>query len=123
MGCESLRGIELGDALAQRPDDPPAARIGTRAIAVAALTVTQSGTWNGSASRWPEAMSASAMMPIVFWASFVLCVKATNPPETSCSLRKSRLTVPGARLRMSQSVPVISTSAPRNRRSAREARE
>ena len=35
------------------------------------------------------------MIPIVFWASFVPCVKATNPPETSCSRRKTRLTGAG----------------------------
>ena len=34
-------------------------------------------------------MSARAMMPIVFCASFVPCVKATKPPETSCSRRNS----------------------------------
>ena len=35
------------------------------------------------------------MIPIVFCASFVPCVKATKPPETSCSRRKTRLTRPG----------------------------
>ena len=41
------------------------------AIAVADETMTQKGTSKLSAGRSPWAMSASVMMPIVFWASFV----------------------------------------------------
>ena len=40
-------------------------------MAVAALIFTQSGTSNGSAAISPDAIRASVMMPIVFWASFV----------------------------------------------------
>ena len=68
------------------------------AIAVAEQILTQRGTVNGSAARCPETISASAITPIVFCASFVPCVKATNPPETSCSRRKIRLTSAGAPL-------------------------
>ena len=50
-------------------------------MASAALTITQMGGRSKSALRCPEATSASAMIPIVFWASFVPCVKATKPPE------------------------------------------
>ena len=85
-----------------------------RAIAVAEQTLTQRGTVNGSAARCPETISASAITPIVFCASFVPWVNATNPPDTSCSRRKSRFTGAGARLRISQSVIVISAAAPRS---------
>ena len=60
---------------------PPAYVPAPMANADAAITHV-GGRWK-SASRWPEATSASAMIPIVFWASFVPCVNATNPPETS----------------------------------------
>jgi hypothetical protein len=53
------------------------------------------------------------MMPIVFWASFVPCVKATKPPEISCSRRKSLFTRPGACRLISQSTPIISAAATR----------
>ena len=51
------------------------------------------------------------MIPIVFWASFVPCVKATKPPERSWSRRKMRFTMPGARFRMIQSTRIISAAA------------
>jgi hypothetical protein len=81
-------------------------------MARAAVTITQNGGRSKSSARWPEATSASAMMPIVFWASFVPCVKATNPPETSWSRRKTRLTVPGARRRTIHMSATISAAAP-----------
>ena len=56
-------------------------------------------------------ISASAMIPIVFCASFVPCVKATKPPETSWSRRKTRLTVPGERRRITQVIAIISAAA------------
>src|SRR5581483_3139191 len=40
------------------------------------------------------------MMPIVFWASFVPCVKATKLPDTSCSRRNTQLTRAGERRRI-----------------------
>ena len=51
------------------------------------------------------------MIPIVFCASFVPCVRATNPPETSWSRRKTRLTVPGLRRRMIHVTASISVAA------------
>ena len=51
------------------------------------------------------------MMPIVFCASFVPCVNATKPPETSCSRRKTRLILLGERRRMSQVIASISAAA------------
>ena len=51
------------------------------------------------------------MIPIVFCASFVPCVNATNPPEKSWSRRKTRLTIPGERRRISQVIETISTAA------------
>ena len=51
------------------------------------------------------------MIPIVFCASFVPCVNATKPPETSCSRRKTRLILPGERRRISQVIESISAAA------------
>ena len=51
------------------------------------------------------------MIPIVFCASFVPCVSATKPPETSCPRRKSRLTFAGDRRLISQTMPVIRANA------------
>ena len=57
-----------------------------------------------SASRSPDATSASAMIPIVFCASFVPWVRATKPPETSWPRRKTRLTFAGERRATSQTI-------------------
>ena len=57
------------------------------------------------------------MIPIVFCASFVPCVKATKPPETSCSRRNSVFIRPGAWRKMSHVIAIISAAAsttPRN---------
>ena len=51
------------------------------------------------------------MIPIVFCASFVPCVNATKPPETSWSRRKTRLTVPGERRWITQVIAIISAAA------------
>ncbi len=51
------------------------------------------------------------MIPIVFCASFVPCVKATKPPETSWSRRKTRLTIPGERRRISHVTETINAAA------------
>ena len=56
-------------------------------------------------------MSASAMMPIVFCASFVPCVNATKLPETICARRKTRFTLLGERRRMIQMIAIISAKA------------
>ncbi len=56
-------------------------------------------------------------MPIVFCASFVPCVNATNAPDTSWALRKPRFTFVGARRATSQVIPRMSRKAnatPRN---------
>jgi hypothetical protein len=53
------------------------------------------------------------MIPIVFCASFVPCVKATKPPDTSCSRLKTRLTVPGCCLRITQRSTSMIRAAPR----------
>ena len=65
-------------------------------IARAALTMTQVGGRVKSSSRFPVETSASAMIPIVFCASFVPCVRATKPPETSCPLAEDPVD-PGGR--------------------------
>ena len=57
------------------------------------------------------------MIPIVLCASFVPCVKATNPPDTSCARRKPRFTLVGARFATTQVIPRIRRKAnatPRN---------
>ena len=51
------------------------------------------------------------MIPIVFWASFVPCVRATKPPETSCPRRKTRLIFAGDRRAITQTISVISANA------------
>jgi hypothetical protein len=78
--------------------------------------MTQVGRSNPSALMWPVEMSASAMTPIVFCASFVPCVNATKLPETICARRKTRLTRLGARLRMIQMITSISARAMRKPR-------
>ena len=52
------------------------------AIAVADVTTTQSGTSKWSGLMFPCATSASVMMPIVFWASFVPCDSASSPEDS-----------------------------------------
>ena len=52
-----------------------------------------------SAARSPDATRASAMIPIVFCASFVPWVNATKPPETSCARRNQALIFDGERPR------------------------
>ena len=57
------------------------------------------------------------MIPMVFWASFVPCVNATNAPETSWARRKPRFTFVGGRRAMNRVITRISTKAiatPRN---------
>ena len=81
------------------------------AIASAADTMTQVGGLSKSGSRCPETISASAMIPIVFWASFVPCVKATKLPDTICARRNTRFTLLGERLRITQMITIISARA------------
>ena len=81
------------------------------AIASAAKRITHVGGRVKSASRSPDATSASAMIPIVFCASFVPWVSATNPPETSWPRRKTRLTRAGERRATIQTITVISANA------------
>ena len=49
-------------------------------MASAQLKMTQNGrpSFFTSPVRWPVVMSASAMTPIVFWASLVPCESATS---------------------------------------------
>ena len=57
------------------------------------------------------------MMPIVFWASLVPCVNATNPPETSCARRNNQFTRVGRRRATIHVIARISAKAiakPRN---------
>jgi hypothetical protein len=51
------------------------------------------------------------MIPIVFCASFVPCVNATKPPETSWARRKYAFTREGERRAMSQVIPRIKANA------------
>ena len=80
-------------------------------IASAAEMITQVGGLVKSAPRCPDATSASAMIPIVFCASFVPCVSATKPPEMSCPRRKTRLTFAGDCRLITQTIEVISRNA------------
>ena len=97
---EALRRVDLRDPLPERPDDPPAACVGAGGHRERRAE-DHPGRRRSNSRRpgGPEATSASAMIPIVFWASFVPCVKATKPPETSCSRRKTRFTLLGERRR------------------------
>ena len=52
------------------------------AIASPAETLTHVGISNSSIE--PCAKSASAITPIVFWASFAPCVNANHVPESNC---------------------------------------
>ncbi len=54
------------------------------------------------------------MIPIVFCASFVPCVRATKPPEMSWPRRKTRLTVAGDRRLMNHTSSVIRANAIRS---------
>jgi hypothetical protein len=94
----------------ERLDDPPAARVRAERHRVA-----EQVDHHGRARRSRRAGCArdherEAMMPIVFCASFVPCVNATKPPETSWSLLNQRFTAAGERLRM---IHVIVTSEQR----------
>ena len=66
--------------------------------------MTQVGGRLKSSLRWPVTMSASAMIPIVFCASFVPCVNATKLPETICARRNTRFTRLGDRRRITQMI-------------------
>ena len=87
-------------------------------IASAAEAITQVGGRSKSASRCPEATSASAMIPIVFCASFVPWVNATKPPGDELRAPEAAIDLlrrPGAR--SSHVIPRISVNAiatPRN---------
>ena len=52
-----------------------------RAIAVAQNSLTQIGTVKWAALRWPVAIRARAITPIVFWASFVPWASETSDAE------------------------------------------
>ena len=78
--------------------------------------MTHVGRSKPSELMWPVEMSASAMTPIVFCASFVPCVNATKLPDTICARRNTRLTRLGDRLRMTQMITSISASAMRKPR-------
>ena len=54
--------------------------------ALAAVTMTQVGGAE-SAARFPFAIRARVMTPIVFWASFVPWARARSPPDTTCPSR------------------------------------
>ena len=51
------------------------------------------------------------MIPIVFCASFVPCVRATNPPETIWPFRKMRLIFAGDRRLITHTIRVIMANA------------
>ena len=56
-------------------------------IAAAHTNLTHSGTEKLAALRWPVEISASAMMPIVFWASFVPWASDTSAADPTCPYR------------------------------------
>ena len=85
------------------------------AIASAQAILTHSGI--SKVAILPLANSASAMMPMVFWASLAPCEKAMNPAEIGCRRRNHVLTGPCERLRTSQMRPVMSSQAPAKPRS------
>ena len=110
---EALRRVDLRDPRSQRPDDPPAAGVGAeRHRESPTQTITQIGTSNSSALRCPVATSASVMIPIVFCASFVPCVNATKPPETSWRAPEDAVHLARASAaRTSQMIAIISAKA------------
>ena len=81
------------------------------AIESAAARMTHVGGRVKSALRSPAVTSARAMIPIVFWASFVPCVNATKPPEKSWSFLKARPTFAGERRLIVQTISVIKMNA------------
>ena len=52
-----------------------------RAIAVAQMSLTHSGTVKWTALRWPVEIKASAITPIVFWASLVPWASETSDAD------------------------------------------
>jgi hypothetical protein len=64
---------------------PPAAV--PNAIASAQAILTQNGTSKCVALISPCAINASAITPIVFWASFVPCASDTSEAEPICPSR------------------------------------
>ena len=80
-------------------------------MASADETMTHVGGRVKSSLRWPDTMSASAMIPIVFCASLVPWVNATKLPDTICPRRKKRFTRLGDRRLMTQMMAIISAKA------------
>ena len=75
---EALRCLDLGEALAQGADNPPAAEVGAeRDRRGRQLRITQTGgaAFGGST---PAAISVSVITPIVFCASLVPCASETS---------------------------------------------
>ena len=113
------RRVELGDARPERLDDPPAARVGAEPHRERRRSRSpRCGGRSKSADRWPDATSASAMMPIVFCASFVPCVKRDEPagdelepPEDAVDDARRAA---AARSRAAPSISAAAPTIPRN---------
>src|SRR3954468_24652989 len=83
-------------------------------IAIAAWqdSTTQNGTEKCS-PRWPCEYNSTAMMPMVFCASWPPCPSEYSEAETNCRMRKARSTANGVDRIDSQDTTATSTSASR----------
>ena len=107
---EAAGRLHLVDPLADRADDPPAARCTCRRRSRARRRSSpRSGCRSGRSC--PRRSSASAITPIVFCASFAPCVNAIHVPEKSCPMRNVRLPTPGVSRWKSQKIASSSRNA------------
>src|SRR3979411_967205 len=83
------------------------------AIAAWHASTTQNGTEN-SLPRCPCEYSSTAMMPMVFCASFPPCPSEYSEAETNCRIRKARSTANGVERTEAQDTIATSTSASKN---------
>src|SRR5262245_42753954 len=82
-------------------------------MAAAAENLTQSSTWSGDRDG-SLTYIASAMMPIVFWASFRPWPSAMAAPDPIWSTRKPRLSGPGRARRNAHRIAIMPIAASRN---------
>ena len=77
-GREALRRLDIGEPLAERADDAPAAHVGAERDRDAARRGSPTVCGSVAAVCQPAVISASVMTPIVFCASFVPWASATS---------------------------------------------
>ena len=93
LGGEALLRLDVGQALAHRADDPPAAQVGAERDGQAGGE-DDPDRRVGVLGERPAVISARVMMPIVFCASFVPWASETSDAEAIWPARKPFAAVP-----------------------------